>query len=67
MDIHRKPGYDPTELFFDPVKKRIRADEPNLVKGSHGAMPTDERDWPVLIPADTATGTIDATQVAALL
>ena len=67
VDIHRKPGYDPTELFFDPVKKRIRADEPNLVKGSHGAMPTDERDWPVLIPADTARGTIDATQVAALL
>jgi len=36
VDIHRKPGYDPVELFFDPVKKGIPLDA-TLVKGSHGA------------------------------
>lgn len=36
VDIHRKPGYDPAELFFDPVKKGIPLDA-TLVKGSHGA------------------------------
>ena len=23
VDIHRKPGYDPVELFFDPATKSI--------------------------------------------
>ncbi|HMD54919.1 MAG TPA: alkaline phosphatase family protein, partial [Phycisphaerae bacterium] len=32
VDIHRKPGYDPRELFFDPVHKRISQD-PLRVKG----------------------------------
>jgi hypothetical protein len=36
VDIHRKPGYDPVELFFDPKKKCIPLDA-TLVKGSHGA------------------------------
>jgi len=35
VDIHRKPGYDPVELFFDPKTKSIPL-EPRLVKGSHG-------------------------------
>lgn len=35
VDIHRKPGYDPVELFFDPKTKKIPLDG-NLVKGSHG-------------------------------
>ncbi|MGH9878220.1 MAG: alkaline phosphatase family protein, partial [Nitrososphaerales archaeon] len=35
VDIHRKPGYDPVELFFDPKTKSIPLD-PSLVKGSHG-------------------------------
>lgn len=38
VDIHRKPGYDPVELFFDPKTKSIPLD-PNLVKGSHGRPP----------------------------
>ncbi len=25
VDIHRKPGYDPVELFFDPSKRAIKA------------------------------------------
>ena len=36
VDIHRKPGYDPVELFFDPATKSIPLDA-SLVKGSHGA------------------------------
>lgn len=48
VDIHRKPGYDPCELFFDPVRKRIPCD-PSLVKGSHGLVEgVAARDWAVL-------------------
>jgi predicted AlkP superfamily pyrophosphatase or phosphodiesterase len=36
VDIHRKPGYDPVEMFFDPIAKGIPLDA-TLVKGSHGA------------------------------
>lgn len=36
VDIHRKPGYDPVELFIDPQTKTIPLDA-ELVKGSHGA------------------------------
>jgi predicted AlkP superfamily pyrophosphatase or phosphodiesterase len=70
VDIHRKPGYDPVELFIDPAlrlpalkvaaffsKKRlgIRALldviplDASLVKGSHGRVPDDRTEWPVLI------------------
>ena len=35
MDIHSKPGYDPVELFFDPVTQKILL-KPELIKGSHG-------------------------------
>ena len=43
VDIHRKPGYDPVELHFDPVSKSIPLDAA-LVRGSHGApASSDER------------------------
>ncbi|MBP7951512.1 MAG: alkaline phosphatase family protein [Verrucomicrobiales bacterium] len=69
VDIHRKPGYDPVELFFDPAIKnpkialasklakkklgmRVLMDviplDPTLVKGSHGRIPEDQQDWPIL-------------------
>lgn len=35
VDIHRKPGYDPLELFINPQTKSIPF-ETNLIKGSHG-------------------------------
>ena len=38
VDIHRKPGYDPVELFFDARTKSIPLDA-KLVKGSHGSRP----------------------------
>ena len=39
VDIHRKPGYDPVELFIEPKTKSIPLDA-SLVKGSHG-RPSD--------------------------
>lgn len=35
VDIHRKPGYDGLEVFFDPAIKGISQD-PARLKGSHG-------------------------------
>ncbi len=70
VDIHRKIGYDPTELFIDPKlvlpkmrvalflleKKlglrgllRVVPLDAGLVKGSHGRLPQEENDWPLLI------------------
>ena len=70
VDIHRKPGYDPVELFLDPairvpklkiltrvLKKklgfRVLMDliplDANLVRGSHGRVPEDVADWPILV------------------
>ena len=70
VDVHRKYGYDPAELFVDPAisfpgakagirllqKKlgfRIFMDliplDATLVKGTHGATPADEIDWPILL------------------
>ncbi len=70
VDIHRKCGYDPVELFLDPALKfpklklgltlakkklgfRYLMDviplDATLVKGSHGRVPEDSQDWPLLI------------------
>jgi predicted AlkP superfamily pyrophosphatase or phosphodiesterase len=44
VDIHRKPGYDPVELFFDHHKKSIPLDA-SLVRSSHGRpMQSDSSD-----------------------
>ena len=70
VDIHRKPGYDPVELFLDPairfptlkiVGKLLRKKlgfrmlmdviplDASLVKGSHGRIPENVDEHPVLI------------------
>ena len=70
VDIHRKPGYDPCELFMDPrvrfpawevgkflIRKKLGfrslleviPTDASLVKGSHGRIPEDEADWPILV------------------
>ena len=67
VDIHRKPGYDPCELFMtSPIRAglrlaqkklgmRYRMDiiplDPQLVKGSHGLRPALD-DGPVIIGDD---------------
>ena len=47
VDIHNKPGFDPRELFFDPVRKCVMQD-PAVVKGSHGVVGAGEK-WPVVL------------------
>jgi hypothetical protein len=51
VDIHRKPGYDPVELFFDPKKKCIPL-EAKLVKGSHGAPAASAAQKGVLLSSE---------------
>lgn len=67
VDIHRKPGYDPCELFMtSPARAaarllqkklglRYRMDviplDPSLVRGSHGLQPEPE-DGPVIVGAN---------------
>jgi len=87
VDIHRKCGYDPVELFLDPSIKwpklkiagklaqkalgqRMLMDviplDATLVKGSHGRIPEDRADWPVLIgdfDQLPRTGTLSAHEV----
>ncbi len=51
VDIHRKPGYDPVELHFDPATKSIPLDA-TLVGGSHGAPATDPTQRSVLLTSE---------------
>jgi predicted AlkP superfamily pyrophosphatase or phosphodiesterase len=74
VDIHRKPGYDPVELFLDPairvpplalgsrlVRKKLGFRtlmdviplDASLVKGSHGRVPDDPRQGPLLLTRQT--------------
>ncbi|MFE7329713.1 alkaline phosphatase family protein [Streptomyces sp. NPDC057565] len=75
VEIHRKPGYDPAELFFDPADPMIKAKaaltllrkkagmrapmtvvpiDPHCVRGSHGRLPDDDRDAPMLLCSEPA-------------
>lgn len=70
VDIHRKCGYDPVELFLEQgwrgSKRRIALKllqkklgqrtlmdviplDASLVKGSHGRLPEQVEDWPLLV------------------
>jgi len=51
VDIHRKPGYDPVELFWDPTRREIPLDA-TLVKGSHGAPAVDARQKTVVVASE---------------
>ncbi|HTU25065.1 MAG TPA: alkaline phosphatase family protein [Pirellulales bacterium] len=51
VDIHRKPGYDPVELFFDPATKGIPLDA-SLVRGSHGAPARDDAQRGVIVASE---------------
>ena len=67
IDIHRKPGYDPLEMWADPTTRKILADQPHLVKGSHGLRSDDPQEWPVLIGHESAGDQVDATDIARLI
>ena len=56
VDIHRKPGYDPLELFLEPGTTKISQDT-SLIKGSHGYPAVSEEDRiPFLISGENAAG-----------
>jgi len=40
VDIHRKPGYDPCEMFIDAAARSISMDT-SLVRASHGRVPRE--------------------------
>lgn len=72
VDIHRKPGYDPVELFID-LPTRSTPLEPRLVKGSHG-YPADapERRGVLLCSEEglvrpSSDGTVSDTQIAGIV
>ncbi|MEU8264232.1 nucleotide pyrophosphatase/phosphodiesterase family protein [Micromonospora sp. NPDC048999] len=93
VEIHRKPGYDPAELFFDPADPGAAKARAGLallrkkigmrylmnvvgldagaraVRGSHGRLPDDPLDAPVLICSDPAAArdSVAATDVKGLL
>ncbi|MEV6304916.1 nucleotide pyrophosphatase/phosphodiesterase family protein [Actinoplanes sp. NPDC051861] len=93
VEIHRKPGYDPAELFFDPAapgaarRRAITAVArkkmglrylmnvvgldagAQAVRGSHGRLPADPADAPVLLCSEGAAAReqVAATEVKALL
>jgi len=48
VDIHRKPGYDPVEMIFDPASQGIPLDA-TRIKGSHGAPPHTDAQRGVLL------------------
>ncbi len=68
VDIHRKPGYDPVELFWDAQTSSIPLD-PGLVQGSHGLPPKRPCDYGVLAARGISTppGQIDALRLPSLL
>jgi hypothetical protein len=48
VDIHRKPGYDPVELFLDPASRSTPLDA-TLVRGSHGVPAASAPDKGVIL------------------
>jgi predicted AlkP superfamily pyrophosphatase or phosphodiesterase len=91
VDIHRKPGYDPVELFLDPNLSAVKAKiawrllkkklgfrmlmdvipvDASLVKGSHGRIPENSADYPIVISQKSElfpNAIIEATSVYHLL
>ncbi len=91
VDIHRKPGYDPVELFLDPKISAVKLKiawrllqkklgfrmlmdviplDASLVKGSHGRVPENPADWPIVItsrPELLTAGQLQATDIYHLI
>jgi predicted AlkP superfamily pyrophosphatase or phosphodiesterase len=90
VEIHRKPGYDPAELFMDPGDRRVKLRaavalarrklglratftviplDGRWVKGTHGRLPDDPADGPVLLCSEpgAARDRVAAVEVKDLL
>jgi len=46
VDIHRKPGFDPLELFLD-MKTKLISHDTSLIHGSHGIIDHELTNLPV--------------------
>lgn len=69
VDIHRKPGYDPVELFFDARSKSIPLNT-KLVKGSHGAPARTTAQRGVLLSSEPGVftgGIVPDTDIAGIV
>jgi hypothetical protein len=69
VDIHRKPGYDPVELFFDPATRGVPLDA-GLVRGSHGAPASSPAQRGIIISSQPGTlpgGPVADTDLADLV
>jgi len=66
VDIHRKPGYDPLELFWDRANNRISFDT-SLIRGSHGMPRPAEAIYVSDQSAPLPGAAIPATDVARLI
>jgi len=58
IDIHRKPGYDPLELFMDMETMKI-PQTPELIKGSHGVPANNGEGMAVFMVTGKKAETID--------
>ncbi len=89
VEIHKKPGFDPAELFWDPADRWVKARallhvlrkktglrsalrvvplDPSPVRGTHGRLPADPADGPVLLSSvPLGTERLEATEVRDLL
>lgn len=61
VDIHRKPGYDPLELFWNRATNSISQDA-SLVRGSHGIVRQGEA---IFVSDTSGKDVLQATDVAA--
>jgi predicted AlkP superfamily pyrophosphatase or phosphodiesterase len=66
VDIHRKPGYDPLELFFDPATRSIPLDA-SLLLGSHGRPADRDPARPLLIVAGAGIPRQPSSEVPAAM
>jgi predicted AlkP superfamily pyrophosphatase or phosphodiesterase len=63
VDIHRKPGYDPLELFWDRAAHGVSQDS-GLIHGSHGLVSRGEA---VFVSDAEAADPIEATAVSQII
>jgi predicted AlkP superfamily pyrophosphatase or phosphodiesterase len=57
VDIHRKPGYDPLELFVEPGTRSI-SQNTSLIHGSHGYPALSEEDKATFLISGEKTGNV---------
>ncbi len=70
IDIHRKPGFDPCEMWFDWGRmartfKVATGTDPSLVRGSHGRVDSDPASWATIILSEKAVAELHPAEAIA--